>query len=164
MKFETIDQLAIHCLDNNEGSIKARAAMVAAVSRSQRLKALLLTRGELERICGSVLYGLMRRERRELWTETFDSPNPDASVVSGSLQKLSKKLLYDYPLFDGTKLGDAKREKIAEQRQINESHARSNATRARWFGLIEAQLKTKTVRETLTNDQLEHMKEKASGE
>ncbi len=161
--FDSIDDVAKHCLDSFPATTEARQAMVAFVSEDQELRDLLVTTKELERMCGERLYRMMLKERRVIWASHFNSPNPDANTKDGGLGRTSMRMLYDYPLFDGSRLGDADKGKVGQQAEISEVHARSNAAKARWFRLIEAGLKgKKVVRDQLSKERLEKMKNEAS--
>jgi len=115
-------------------------------------------------------------DRRDAWT--FDNGNGAGDGASGeedmsesrraalSLSAMTNlKALYNYPLREGKKLGDARDADVEVEEEWSGHIATVNGIRARWFGMIRAKLPDKEtiVRKAMTEQELREMQRMAMG-
>ena len=92
------------------------------------------------------------------------SENRRAALSLSAMANL--KALYDYPLRDGKKLGDALDADLEVEETWSGHIAKVNGIRARWYGMIRAKLPDKetTVRQAMTEEELREMQRLARGD
>ena len=160
-RFQSIALLARFCIDQHPSQTKDQVVlMLDLVQADADLRDLLVSQPELEKICREKIYSVMLKDRQVIWSQHFNRPNPDPNRADRGLRRAAIRTLYEYPMFDGTYLGDSDRKKNLAQAEIHANQEQANGAKRLWHELIaKALVGNKTVRQCLDITELEKLQE-----
>lgn len=116
--------------------------------------------------CWRYVRNIMQNQRTSAWNWSAGAKKDPVSSDNGLalLATANVMSLLDYPMSDGTRLGEASKELLLHDAQMLESHIKTMAHRARWFNAIAGKLpKNKIVQQVFTNDALERLRTETEG-
>lgn len=152
---ERLHKIATECARQGANNEAACAMLAEAVAADAGLRELLLTPWEPHAI-RDLIGEKRRRDRAVIWSRPKAA---DARV--DLLRRASVRMsLMDFPLPNGTRLGNATGEDLAEGSATYKAQASDMAAKAKWLDLIAAGLpEGKTVGEALTETDLERLRD-----
>ena len=153
----TLDHIAALCLENAEGEWQTAAlAMRVEIDSNLELREELLA----PLISGAIwdrIRKAARNDRRKCLQPNVGEDNTDG------LKAMARRTLLDFPLREGTRLGDATRPEVAEAADWYGVLAKTNGTNATWLKSVARALPDdeKTVSDVLSEDQARRLRTKA---
>lgn len=156
-----VRQLAKECYDATNGDWnKAAALMRRRIEKNEELFKELM-QPLIDQACWAAIRSVCHHERAAFVSSISRTGIDDASGLRAIVETEIKRWL-DYPLSSGIKLGDADREKLETEAEMHARFASANARKAAFFEAIAKRIDGKTVREALSETQLENLWEKVS--
>lgn len=151
---ERLHKIATECARQGANNEEACDMLAAEVAADPNLREVLLSPWEPHAI-RALIGEKRRRDRSVIWSRPAAA---DARV--GLLRRASVRMsLLDFPLPDGTRLGNADAEALAGGIATYTAQASDMAAKAKWLDLIRAQLpEGKTVGEAMTEQDLERLR------
>lgn len=152
------NELATQAMEQCDGDVLKATEYLEQTARKDVGVWKALTEGLLRNACYDACRGICRSERRIIW----NSPNYSAGG-NGERVKQHAETLMDWPLPGGMKLRDATKKDLLEASTFYQKQASKMAAISGWLGAIANKVKTKTVGETLTDEQLRKLRDDTAG-
>lgn len=145
---------AAAAMEQADGDVLKATEILEAQARSNMDVWRELTDTLLRTACYDACRAVCRSERRIIW----NSPNYDKGG-NGERVKQHANTLLDWPLPGGKKLRDATKQDLLEASGFYSKQAAQMTSIANWLDAVAKKVKTKTVGETLSADDLEKLRD-----
>lgn len=153
--YDLLDQVADECLDAADGQIKLAAEAMQLRVRQDPLLQQAIIEILVVQACTDHVRKRLRHRNARVWRANQDGFHSGDRLRRAS--RLSRSLM-DYHLRGGIKLGQATREVVRENAEMQDRQSRRMAKTALWFAMIAAEMQPgQVVEEVFTEAQLAEM-------
>lgn len=153
---KTARELAQEAMDQCGGDVLVATELLEGMANNDADVWHALTADRLKTACYDACRGICRGERRVIW----NSPGYDAGGKGERIKQHSATLM-DWPLPGGKKLRDANKDDLLEAAGFYSAQASKMQAVSMWLERVADKVKSKTVGQTLTDDQLRSLRDES---